>query len=116
MAELSTVSSSSTEKSYVSRIDTGKTSSDIYKEVDVLRAILWIHQGCDEVSELKVTKCFENGGVVKFDIEDDIPFDSEFDTLVKELRDQITSEEFVWFDNVLDPYEPTFDTNEENCR
>ena len=74
MEELSTVSSSSTEKSYVSRIDTGKTSSDIYKEVDVLRAILWIHQGCDEVSELKVTKCFENCGVVKFDVEDDVPF------------------------------------------
>ena len=79
----------------MSRIDTGKTASDIVKEFDVLRVIQWIQQARDQLSELTITKCFEKCGVVKVDVEDDVPADAEFDALVKELCDQITSEEFV---------------------
>ena len=50
-------------RNVVSRIDTGKTASDIVKEVDVLRAIQWIQQAWDEVSELTITKCFEKCGL-----------------------------------------------------
>ena len=51
--------------------------------------------------------------VVNVAVEDDVPADAEFDAVVKELCDQITSEEF---DNDIDPYEPAFDTNEEIWR
>ena len=71
-------------------------------------------QAWDEVSELTITKCFEKYGVAKVHVEDDVPADAEFDTLVKELCDQITSEELVWFDNDIDTYDPEFDPNEEN--
>ena len=50
----------------MSRIETGKTASDIVKKFDVLRAIQWIQQARDELSELTITKC----GVVKVDVED----------------------------------------------
>ena len=52
-------------------------------------------QAWDEVSELTITKCFAKYGVVKVDVEYDVPAGAEFDTLVKELCDQITSEELV---------------------
>ena len=68
------------------------------------------------MSELTVTKCFEKYGVVKADAKDDVSADAEFDALVKELCDQITSEEFARFDDDIDPYEPAFDTNAENWR
>ena len=63
-----------------------------------------------------MTKCFEKCGVVKVDVEDDGPADAEFYGLVKELSDQITSEELGWFDIDIDTYEPVFDTNAENAR
>ena len=70
-------------------------ASDIATEVDVLRAIQWIQQAWYKLSEITIKKCFEKCGVVKFDVEDDISADSEFDALVKELCDQTTPEEFV---------------------
>ena len=47
------------------------------------------------MSELTITKFLKKYGVVKVDVDDDVPVDAEFDALVKELRDQITSEELV---------------------
>ena len=68
------------------------------------------------MSEITITKCFEKYGVVKADAKDDVSADAEFDALVKELCYQITSEEFVSFDDDIDAYDPVFDTSEENWR
>ena len=72
------------------------------------------------MGEIIITKCFEKCGVEQDDVEDDISVDAEFDALVKELCDQTTSEEFVSFDSeyrrLLSPYQPAFDTSEENWR
>ena len=67
------------------------------------------------MSEITVKKCFKKYGVVKEDLDEDAPNDTEFEALVMELCSDTTTEDYVTFDND-DAYEPAFDRSKSNWK
>ena len=73
----------------VSRIDEGKTASQIIEGVHVLKAITWLQPACKSVSTETIKHCFKKCG---FDVGNVSVINEEIDNEFQELFAQISSE------------------------
>ena len=73
----------------VSRIDEGKTASQIIKEVHILKAITWLQTAWKSVVPETIKHCFKECG---FDVGNTSVVNEEIDTVFQELLAQISDE------------------------
>ena len=108
-------------KFFISRIDDNRKASEIFQEVDVLKAISCIKAAWQEVSDQTVStwfpKCgFRNkaqDGVVQTLDQDE---DEEFANLVKELAGDVDPDDFVNFDKDNSSSMPAVDASSFSWR
>ena len=73
----------------VSRIDEGKTASQIIEEVHILKAITWLQTAWKSVVPETIKHCFKECG---FDVGNTSVVNEEIDTVFQELLAQISDE------------------------
>ena len=95
----------------VSRIDEGKTASQIIEEVHVLKAITWLKTACKKVVPDTTKHCFKKCG---FDVGNisvvNEEIDTEFQQLFSQISDETTIDEHIDFDFETITSEPVVNT------
>ena len=101
----------------VSRIDEGKTASQIIEEVHVLKAITWLQTEWKSVVPETIKHCFKkcgfdagNTSVVNEEI------DTEFQELFAQISDETTIDEYIDFDFETVTSEPAVNTQNVDWR
>ena len=90
----------------VSRIDEGKSASEIMQDVNIVKAIHWLHLHWRDVSTETISNCYQKCGFGQEFVNsstNDNEIDEEFESLLTLLREdgEITVEDFVIFDDNL---------------
>ena len=96
----------------VSRIDEGKTTSQIIKGVQLLRSIIWLQTAWKSVVPETIKHCFKKCG---FDVGNTSVVNEEIDTEFQELLAQI-SDEYRDFDFETVTSEPAVNTQNVDWR
>ena len=92
------------------------TSTEIIKDVTILKVIEWIQTSWADVSEKTINNCFEKCGFGNPNVVDEKTVDHEFEEPLQELSSDVTVEEFMEFYDCIDTFEPEVSTSSVDWR
>ena len=95
----------------LARIDSvSQTSTEIIKDVTILKVIELIQISWADVSEKTIKNSSEQGGFGNPNDMAEETIDHEFEELLQELSSDVTVEKFLEFDDCVNTYEPEVNT------
>ena len=99
------------------RVDSvNRTTTEIAKDVTMMKVIEWIQTSSADVSEKTIKKCFEKFGFHNPTVVANKMIDHEFEELLQELSSDLTVEEFLDFNYCVDTSEPELNTSSVDWR
>ena len=106
-------------KFVISRVNDKKTSSEIVKKVDVLKAIRWVKEAWNQVDEETIRKCFRKCGFIPEvceEIESNDQIDTEFEELVQRIDGDASSADYIDADDMVPFCQEPIDLSNEEWR